>query len=424
MPKFRSFLSLCLNAFAAHLLYAQTLEIKPAQVMIDEAATIRVTGLEPQKHITIEASLTDGAEEPWSSSAEFVADETGTVDTAKQAPVKGSYHIVSAMGLIWSMMPAAKHVAVYRPPHAFGTQTVNFAVKLDGRQIATGQLSQLGIREGVQRIQLKGALHGTFFIPPDPGPHPAVLVVGGSEGGLPGGKAAWLASHGYAALALAYFHYEDLPQNLANIPLEYFGQAIAWLMQRPEVIPDKIAVMGTSRGGELALQLGSMYPQIHAVVAYVPANVRYASCCGGIRGPSWTWKGQPLAYVAPRSLHDDVSHDLHAAIPVEQTHGSILVVSGSSDDVWESRSMGNAVINRLQMAHFAYPYQHLDYPHAGHRAGLPEIIPAWIGITTHPVSGTPMSLGGTPEGNAASSLDAIPKVLDFLQHSFATGDSH
>jgi dienelactone hydrolase len=89
-----------------------------------------------------------------------------------------------------------------------------------------------------------------------------VLVVGGSEGGLLPGKAAWLASRGYAALALAYFRYDDLPPLLEGIPLEYFGSALGWMMQRPEILADRIAVVGTSRGGELALQLGSMFPQI------------------------------------------------------------------------------------------------------------------------------------------------------------------
>ncbi len=38
--------------------------------------------------------------------------------------------------------------------------------------------------------------------------------------------AALLASHGYAALALAYFGVEDVPKDLINIPLEYFGTAL------------------------------------------------------------------------------------------------------------------------------------------------------------------------------------------------------
>ena len=423
--KLRLLIALCLGvaANAVGLLGAQTLEITPSRVMVDESATIRVTGLGPQKHVTIDAALTDGAGEPWASTAEFVADESGVVDVAKQAPVKGAYHGVSATGLIWSMMPTAKDVHGYQPPREFGVETISFQVMADGKQIARGQLEQMAIREGVRQIKLKGALHGVFFVPEGTGQHPGVLVVGGSEGGVPQRKAAWLASHGYAALALAYFHYEDLPRSLENIPLEYFGEALSWMMQRPEVVPDKIAVMGTSRGGELALQLGSMYPQIHAVVAYVPANVRYPACCGRTMGPAWTWKGQPLAYVVPRMRQQDFVRDAAAAIPVEQTHGPILVLSGESDGVWESQAMTDAVMHRLKQANFTYRYERLNYPHAGHRVGAPGIMPAWTGGVSHPISGESMNFGGTTQGNAESSLDATPKVLEFLQQSFAQSGS-
>jgi dienelactone hydrolase len=102
---------------------------------------------------------------------------------------------------------------------------------------------------------------------------------------MPVRKAAWLASRGYAALALAYFRYDGLPPRLEGIPLEYFGSALAWMTQRPEISSDHIAVVGTSRGGEPALQLGSMFPEIKAVVAYVPSNVRLPACCGNTRAP-------------------------------------------------------------------------------------------------------------------------------------------
>src|SRR6202035_4870934 len=103
---------------------------------------------------------------------------------------------------------------------------------------------------------------------------------------------------------------------LSAIPLEYFGFALEWMTQRPEILSDRIAVVGTSRGGELALQLGSMYPQIKAVVAYVPANVRYPGCLCDLRIPAWTWQGQPLAFVNPRIPPGD-STSIRAAIAVE-----------------------------------------------------------------------------------------------------------
>ncbi|HUY95556.1 MAG TPA: acyl-CoA thioester hydrolase/BAAT C-terminal domain-containing protein, partial [Terracidiphilus sp.] len=189
---------------------------------------------------------------------------------------------------------------------------------------------------------------------------------------------------------------------------------LVWLMTRPEVDRERLAVMGASRGGELALQLGSMFPALKAVVAYVPANVRYSACCGypGLM-PAWTWGGRDLAYAPPRLR--DRSMEMDAAIHVESTHGAILMIGGTDDGVWPSAEMVETAAARLRSAHFRYPVVALEYPHAGHRAGLPEIMPAWNKGGRNPTTGMAVDYGGTPEGNAESTLDAIPKVLAFLE---------
>jgi fermentation-respiration switch protein FrsA (DUF1100 family) len=138
-------------------------------------------------------------------------------------------------------------------------------------------------------------LAGCFFRPPGVGPFPAVLILGGSGGGLrfTREQAAQLASHGYATLALAYFNYEHLPPSLHAIPLEYFETALHWLQRRPEVRTDRLAVLGVSRGGELALLLGATFPALTAVVGYVPSGVVHASI-GVVGEPSWTYRGEPV----------------------------------------------------------------------------------------------------------------------------------
>jgi dienelactone hydrolase len=320
------------------------------------------------------------------------------------------------MGLVWSMKPTAKDVHSYSVPR--DAQIVHFALMKNGSQAATADLEQNFYPANLRQINLTGQLHGVLVLPDTPGPHPGVLVLGGSEGGTPRGKAVWLAAHGYAALALAYFRVPGLPQQLENIPLEYFGQAIGWMKQQPDIAPSQLAVMGGSRGGELALQLGSLYPDLHAVVAFVPANVRFPSCCNRDQAAAWTWKGQPLAYDLSTSNTGNPV-DL-AAIYVERTHGPILMISGDDDGIWPSTAMADAAMRRLQIAHFPYRFEHLSYPHAGHRAGEPWIMPTWSSGLRHPVSGEPENLGGTPEGNAASTLDADPRVLDFLQQSLSS----
>ena len=79
--------------------------------------------------------------------------------------------------------------------------------------------------------------------------------------------------------------------------------------------------------------------------------------------------------------------------------------------------MAAAVVTRLKMANFPYAVEHLEYRSAGHGAGRPDIAPAWHGRVTHPVSGREMNLGGTPKGDAQSSLDAMPRVLAFLRRN-------
>jgi hypothetical protein len=104
--------------------------------MADEAAAIRATGLEPNERVTIRAELTDGGAQGWASQADFVADAQGAVDASKLAPVTGSYKAVSAMGLIWSMMPVTKKVSAYMATRNLGPQTVDFHLLRQGKELA------------------------------------------------------------------------------------------------------------------------------------------------------------------------------------------------------------------------------------------------------------------------------------------------
>lgn len=385
--------------------------------MVDETASILATGFQPNERVSIHAELVDGAQERWTSHADFVADAQGSVDTSKCPAVAGSYKEISAMGLIWSMQPSGKATR-YQPPKDFGVQTIEFKLMRGKAELGSAHLEQVSIGEGVEQVSLRErGLYGTLFVPPGDRRHPGILVLGGSEGGKPRRRAAWLASHGFAALALAYFGYEDLPKDLAGIPLEYFGRALSWMANRPEIAGDRMAVMGISRGAELALQLAVIYPILRAVVAYSPANVRYPACCGFTPVPyAWTWNGNGLAFrPPPRDASRHIGMAMRAEIEVEQIKGPVLLISGDADRVWDSSSMAESVVARLRRSHFQYNVEHLKYPHAGHAAGRPEIVPVWMGPTRNRTSGRDVEMGGTPQGNAESTLDATGKVIAFLR---------
>lgn len=255
----------------------------------------------------------------------------------------------------------------------------------------------------------------------------AVIVLGGSEGGLGGSSrmARRLAAEGFDAIAVSYFGEPGQAEKLNLIPIEPIDRALAWLNARPGA-PEPVAVVGVSKGGELALLVASRNPGIAAVVAAVPSNVVWAGIdqTGGPVGSSWTADGRPLAYVPY-----DLSHGFtgifnlyrdslplaspEAEIPVERIAGSILLVSGQADSLWPSTEMANRVQARLSARGFTHPVEHLAYADAGHAVfGAPIQADA-------PGLQNAIYVGGTVEGLVAARADVWPRTIAFLKTALA-----
>jgi BAAT / Acyl-CoA thioester hydrolase C terminal len=150
-------------------------------------------------------------------------------------------------------------------------------------------------------------------------------------------------------MALAYFRAPGLPRELKDIPLEYFARALRRLRSRPDVDPNRVAVIGISRGGEAALLIGATYPRlVHGVVALVPSNVVNPSPDG--RSTSWTLNGRAVPQVRPEEFGDpDPTSTPDAVIPAERITGPVLTASGGLDDLWPSYKYTAALHERLEL---------------------------------------------------------------------------
>jgi hypothetical protein len=282
------------------------------------------------------------------------------------------------------------------------------------------------------------SLVGTFFARADGKRHPAIVVLGGSEGGLDEPDARILAEHGYAALAVAYFGIDPLPSKLAMIPVETVSRGIDWLAARPDVDDTRVGILGTSKGAELALLAATREPRIRATAVVAPtAYVWFGLNFGyGPETSSWSAGGAPVAYIpsdaaadaaigrafatgGPVAYRDTYNASYAAApaavregatIPVERIAGPVLCVAGDDDQMWDSTAACRIVHDRRHAAGRDAKDEAAVEPGAGHAlpfSGKPA-------PRSYPAGRATMMLGGTPEANGRGGADARDHVIAFF----------
>lgn len=410
------------------------IEIVPDTALEDEPFRVfRIEGLHPGQVVGVRATTHDHENKPWESAALFRADAQGTVDLTRQAPLRGTYHRGDPMGLLWSMRPRIPERApVFLPPE--NGYVVTFTVHDGNNVLARQQVVRLLRLPDIpcEEIQ-ENQLVGIYCRPLGEGPFPAVLLIGGSEGYHAHRYtlwAAWWASHGVAAFAQGYFGPPPLPRHLARIPIETFLEGLSWLRGRPEVDPQKVFVMGGSRGSEAALLTGiHADPPPAGVIAWMPSHALWMGL-DFRRGPqpAWTWKHQDLPFASTgwsmeilrlmigqparlRSLYEKAIRrgtPENAVIAVERLKTPLLLISGTDDQMWPSTEMAKEMVNRMESHGLGDHVRHLALQGAGH-------------VLFHgyrpPVRLIPPYLTGgqTREANVDGGLRAWKAMLDFVQ---------
>ncbi|GHB98153.1 acyl-CoA thioester hydrolase/BAAT C-terminal domain-containing protein [Thermomonas carbonis] len=226
------------------------------------------------------------------------------------------------------------------------------------------------------------------------GKHPLIVGLGGSEGGNAWASDRWkpqrerFLDQGYAMLALGYFGTPNSPEKLDRISLDGVHAAIMQAAKDPRVDGRCIAIIGGSRGGELALLLASHYPDIDAVVAIVPGSAVFPALTDAMTTPGFSHHDKPLPFVPMtwgatpdllignlRGAFETIMRDepamQRAAIAVEKINGPVQFVSAAQDEMWPSREMADAMMQRLKASGFRHPFEHLVVQ-GGHSEPLDE----------------------------------------------------
>lgn len=410
-------------------------------------------GLDPMTPIGIEASMRDDNDTVWRSRADMYADVTGVVSSGGSASHGGTYRNLDPLGLAWSMMPegiekAASIEERYRlfpsaqPVFDDSHKTIDIDVQavVDGKTVASTRYVKRQISPDIAVHEVgDDGVRGLFYAPATPAKNTAIIVMGGSGGGIDRYWARAVASEGHFVLNLAYFAFPGLPDNLANIPLEYFKQAIDWLKARTGTA--KVALQGASRGGEAVLLIASTYPDdVAGVVAYVPVHLVVSGLVPGSSAivPSWTLNGAPLPCVPTpvptaedsRARHISLARGLAVApfyrealqnaesddrfwIPVERIRAPILMITATDDAIWPCSWAAERAKSRIESRGASAHVEHLALQGAGHITPPPGTVTSLSTSVYHVHARELIAIGGTPAVNAAAGARAWRRTVDF-----------
>jgi dienelactone hydrolase len=359
--------------------------IEPADALLDAPIRMGVDGAERDVPVELTLSATSADGVSWSGSRSVRADDDGRI-SVDAGPLVTALHPTG--------VPDSAKLGLV-PPN--GT----LELRLGARPLlgAVGRAGPTGfwggwVAGGRQRPAPRDRLTGRYWTGPLRDRRPvAVLAVGGSEGGYGNTwQAGLLASHGYPVLQLAYFGAPGLPKQLRAIPLEYLERALEWLHARPGV--KAVAMIGTSRGGELALLVGSTYPAlVQGVAAYVPFDA--------VVPGSWTRGGESI----PRASNPD------PRIPVERIRGPVFLVGAGQDQVWGS-GYGTTAVRTRRLEHGRKDTAALVFADAGHAVGL--AVPYLPVSTEFSSNGFTLESGGTRRADALARTASWPRLLALL----------
>ncbi len=385
-----------------------TIAATPDRILDDQRAHITVAGLVPGATVLVTASVTDASDTAWTSTATFRADGHGRLDVDHAAPLHGSYHGVDGGGLLWSMTPASGQPDAMLAVPSSGGQEVVFTADSGGRSATTTIARTVApATVHVQPVTVAtDGLYGVYAAPSalTAGSSPAVVIWGGSEGGLSTtADAELLAAHGIPTLALAYFGEPGLPAGMTDIPIEYFEKAVAWIGRQPGVDPQRIIVDGISRGAEAALLTSAYDPRVAGVISIVGND---SVVCGlpGCVGSAWSLAGRPLPAFDARS--GQPNNDPAAYIPVIRIGGRLLDVCGFADGEWNSCAyQQNLLLRRPKRPGDVY----FAFAGVGHEIGA-----TWPYEAGNVLAGVETSLGVTPAADERAREQLWPAMLAFI----------
>uniref|UniRef100_A0A668ABW8 Uncharacterized protein n=1 Tax=Myripristis murdjan TaxID=586833 RepID=A0A668ABW8_9TELE len=345
---------------------APLLTASPARALMDEQISISGRFLPPHQPVTVCARMHSEDGDLWESFSHYNTNANGCVNLSTDPSVGGSYVGCEPMGLFWGLQPApggrdgvsteapyVVHISLLED-HVSPSETL----KDNGQsgELAASTVERFYMAPGVKRVEIRqNGVVGTLFLPPGPGPFPAMLDLWGMGGGLYEYRSALFASRGFASLSLAFLGHKDLPGplNRINVGDKYF----------------KVKGMQSELDAAICISFHSM----------------------------------TMSHFCVKHIHILIDHQFYIS-GTDNISCPLMYIVGEDDVNCSSDQNANQIEEALSAVGKAQLFTRLSYPGAGHLIEPPY----------SPNVRTSLWWGGHPALHAAAQEDAWKKMLDFM----------
>uniref|UniRef100_A0A672F8G6 Acyl-CoA thioesterase 19 n=1 Tax=Salarias fasciatus TaxID=181472 RepID=A0A672F8G6_SALFA len=390
------------------------LSVNPSRGLMDEKFVILVQHAPPGSELTVHALHQCDDGHGWDAFAHYISDATGRVNVSEDCSLGGTYSGIEPMGLLWSLrpVPGSKPGLRLRKKNVQEPMLVTVSVYEGHRKEGFADLVPLAsvlverwyMAPGVRRIPVtEGGLTATLFLPPGPGPFPAVMDLWGGGGQLVEYRSALLASHGIAALAIDYLTAKNTSQTGINMSATYFETAYKFLQEHPQILGSRIAMMGLSFGTGVTLRMAA-YSEV--------MKLRCAVCISG-------------SHVQPVDKEMGSVKELLCFVSLQmgRLQCPLMLIVGEDDQNWAAEESANDMKEMMERAGNSHLLTVLSYPEAGHLIEPPYT--PHVRFSKFKSVGTDFTVmvlwGGQTLAHSRAQEDSWKKMLFFLRVNLFSG---
>ncbi|KAM9758966.1 acyl-coenzyme A amino acid N-acyltransferase 1-like isoform 2-T2 [Menidia menidia] len=414
---------------------APLLTAAPVRALVDEQISIEGRFLPPHSPVTVCARLHSDDGDLWESFAHYNTNADGTASLTREASIGGSYLGCEPMGLFWGMQPApgAREGLRLRKKNVETPSMVNISLLGGHISLNEGPLPELAavtterwyMAPGVRRTEIRqNGVVGTLFLPPGPGPFPAMLDLWGMGGGLPEYRSSLFASKGYASLVVAYIGHKDLPgpPKRVNVGDSYFKAAFHLLQDHSQVVADRIGIIGLSFGCYLTLRIATRIGVQPSCLICINGPVGSTVPLRDASGKTevfesdqkyWTYDDQGHVIFKEVSLPANLFPE--SIVKLEKLTCPLMYIVGEDDLSASSKETADLIEETLRAAGKSQLFTRLSYPGAGHLIEPPYSPNSRSSMWSIKPKKLVTLWGGYPAPHAAAQEDSWKKILDFME---------